>query len=237
VEALNLKKTYSGKVDVPVLFGIDLQVRAAEFVAVIGPSGSGKTTLLNLLGALDLPTTGNVMINGVDTSTLAEDDRAMLRNDEVGFIFRGCCLLDEFSCVENVLMPLTIRQGKPTDEQRERALLLLNRVGLGDQFHKHPDQMTGGQNQQCAIARALAHQPKIVLADEPTGDLDRRSANRLLETMRQMNRETGVAFLLVTHDERLAQAADRILLIEDGVIQGIGKDHRGPTVRRGPNQP
>jgi lipoprotein-releasing system ATP-binding protein len=154
VEALGLKKTYFGKVDVPVLFGIDLQVRAAEFVAVIGPSGSGKTTLLNVLGALDLPTGGKVLINGIDTSTLAEDERATLRNDEVGFIFQGHCLLDEFSCVENVLMPLTIRQGEPTDEQRERAILLLNRVGLGDQLHKRPDEMSGGQNQQCAMARA-----------------------------------------------------------------------------------
>ena len=236
VEALKLKKTHPGKVDVPVLFGIDLQIRAAEFVAVIGPSGSGKTTLLNLLGGLDLPTAGKVLINGVDTSTLAEDDLAILRNDEVGFIFRGRCLVDEFSCVENVLMPLIIRQGKPTDEQWERAILLLNRVGLGDHLDKHPDEMTAGQNQQCAIARALAHEPKIVLADEPTGDLDRRSGNRFFETMREMNRESGVAFVLVTHDERLAQAADRILLIEDGLIQTIGKDQHPPIIHRGPNQ-
>jgi len=227
VEALDLKKTYFGKVDVPVLFGIDLQIRAAEFVAVIGPSGSGKTTLLNVLGALDLPTSGKVLINGIDTSALAEDELAALRNDEVGFIFQGHCLLDKFSCVENVLMPLTIRQGEPTDEQRERAILLLNRVGLGDQLHKLPDEMSGGQNQRCAMARALAHEPKVVLADEPTGDLDRRSGNQFLETMRELNRESGVAFVMVTHDDRIAQAADRILLIEDGLIQQISKDeHR-----------
>ena len=227
VEALDLKKTYFRKVEVPVLFGIDLQVRAAEFVAVIGPSGSGKTTLLNVLGALDLPTGGKVLINGIDTSTLAEDELATLRNDEVGFIFQGHCLLDEFSCVENVLMPLTIRQGKPTGQERERAILLLNRVGLGDQLHKRPDEMSGGHKQRCVLARALAHEPKIVLADEPTGDLDRRSGNQLLETMREMNRESGVAFVMVTHDDRLAQAADRILLIEDGLIQEISKDeHR-----------
>jgi lipoprotein-releasing system ATP-binding protein len=227
VEALGLKKTYFGKVDVPVLFGIDLQIRAAEFVAVIGQSGSGKSTLLNILGTLDVPTGGKVLINGIDISTLGEDELAMLRSDELGFIFQAHYLLDEFTCVENVLMPLAIRHGEATDEQRERAMLLLNRVGLGDQLHKRPDVMSGGQNQRCAIARALANEPKIVLADEPTGNLDSRSGNQVFETMREMNRESGVAFVMVTHDERLAQAADRILLIEDGRIQEIGKEeHR-----------
>ena len=156
----------------------------------------------------------------------------------MGFIFQGHCLLDEFSCVENVLMPLTIRQGKPTGEQRERAILLLNRVGLGDQLHKLPDEMSGGQNQRCVLARALVHEPKIVLADEPTGDLDRRSGNQFLETMREMNRESGVAFVMVTHDDRLAQAADRILLIEDGLIQEISKDeHRRKSAGVGPLLP
>jgi lipoprotein-releasing system ATP-binding protein len=227
VEALGLKKTYFGKVDVPVLFGIDLQVRVAEFVAVIGQSGSGKSTLLNILGTLDVPTGGKVLINGIDISTLGEDELAMLRSDELGFIFQAHYLLDEFTCEENVLMPLTIRHGEATDEQRERAMLLLNRVGLGDQLHKRPDVMSGGQNQRCSIARALANEPKIVLADEPTGNLDSRSGNQVFETMREMNRESGVAFVMVTHDERLAQAADRILLIEDGRIQEIGKEeHR-----------
>lgn len=223
VETRGLKKTYFGKVDVPVLHGIDLQIRAEEFVAIIGQSGSGKTTLLNILGALDVPTEGTVLINGVDISTLDEDELARLRSDEVGFVFQFHYLLDEFSCLENVLMPLTIRHGDATEEERARAINLLNRVGLGDQLHKHPDAMSGGQNQRCAIVRALANAPKIVLADEPTGNLDSRSGVEVFELMREMNRASGVAFVMITHDDRLAQAADRILLIEDGLLQEISQ--------------
>jgi lipoprotein-releasing system ATP-binding protein len=223
VETRELQKTYFGKVDVPVLHGIDLQIRAGEFVAVIGQSGSGKTTLLNILGALDVPTAGTVLINGVDISTLDEDELARLRSDEVGFVFQFHYLLDEFTCLENVLMPLTIRYGEVTDEERDRALSLLERVGLGDQLHKHPDAMSGGQNQRCAIVRALANAPKIVLADEPTGNLDSRSGEEVFELMREMNRASGVAFVMITHDDRLAQAADRILLIEDGLLHEISQ--------------
>ncbi len=227
VETRGLKKTYYGKINVPVLFGIDIKIRAAEFIAVIGQSGSGKSTLLNILGALDVPTGGTVLINGVDIATLTEDELATLRSDEVGFIFQAHYLLDEFTCLENVLMPNTIRYGEATEEQRARAIRLLERVGLGDQLYKLPEEMSGGQNQRCAIVRALANQPKIILADEPTGNLDSRSGNEVFEMMREMNRESGVAFVMITHDDRLAQAADRILLIEDGLIQEIGKEeHR-----------
>jgi ABC-type lipoprotein export system ATPase subunit len=227
VETRSLKKTYFGKVDVPVLFGIDIKIRAAEFIAVIGQSGSGKSTLLNILGALDVPTGGTVLINGVDIATLTEDELAMLRSDEIGFIFQSHYLLDEFTCLENVLMPNTIRFGEATEEQRERAVRLLDRVGLGDQLYKLPEEMSGGQNQRCAIVRALANEPKIILADEPTGDLDSRSGNEVFEMMREMSRESGVAFVMITHDDRLAQEADRILLIEDGLIQEISKEeHR-----------
>lgn len=227
VETRGLEKTYFGKVDVPVLFGIDMQIRAEEFVAIVGQSGSGKTTLLNILGALDVPTGGTVIVNGVDISTLGEDELAALRSDEVGFVFQFHYLLDEFTCLENALMPLTIRKGEATEEERERMIWLLERVGLGDQLNKHPDEMSGGQNQRCAIVRALANAPKIVLADEPTGNLDSRSGEEVFELMREMNRASGVAFVMITHDDRLAQAADRILLIEDGLIHEISKDeHR-----------
>jgi ABC-type lipoprotein export system ATPase subunit len=227
VETRGLEKTYFGKVDVPVLFGIDMQIHAEEFVAIVGQSGSGKTTLLNILGALDVPTGGTVIINGVDISTLDEDELAALRSDEVGFIFQFHYLLDEFTCLENALMPLTIRKGEETEEERERIISLLERVGLGDQLDKHPDEMSGGQNQRCAIVRALANAPRIVLADEPTGNLDSRSGEEVFELMREMNRASGVAFVMITHDDRLAQAADRILLIEDGLIHEISKDeHR-----------
>jgi ABC-type lipoprotein export system ATPase subunit len=224
VETRGLEKTYFGKVDVPVLHGIDMQIRAAEFVAIIGQSGSGKSTLLNILGALDVPTGGTVMINGVDISTLDDDELARLRSDEVGFIFQFHYLLDEFTCLENALMPLTIRHGEARPEDYERTIRLLERVGLGKQLNKHPDEMSGGQNQRCAIVRALANQPKIILADEPTGNLDSRSGEEAFELMREMNRESGVAFVMITHDDRLAQAADRILLIEDGLIYEVSKE-------------
>jgi ABC-type lipoprotein export system ATPase subunit len=230
VETRGLRKTYVGKIDVPVLHGIDMRVRAGEFAAIVGQSGSGKTTLLNILGALDVPTGGTVLVNGVDISTLDDDGLARLRGDEIGFVFQFHYLLDEFTCLENALMPITIRHGEETAEQRERVIRLLGRVGLETQLHKHPDEMSGGQNQRCAIVRALANDPKIVLADEPTGNLDSRSGQVVFELMREMNRESGVAFVMITHDDRLAQAADRILLIEDGYLHELGKEeHRRRT--------
>jgi len=226
LETRGLKKTYFGKVNVPVLFGIDIKIRAEEFVAVIGQSGSGKSTLLNLLGALDTPTEGTVLINGVDISTLEENEMARLRNDEVGFIFQFHYLLEEFTCLENVLMPLTIRDGYVSEVDRDRVINLLERVGLGAQLSKRPDEMSGGQNQRCAIVRALANSPKIVLADEPTGNLDSHSGDEVFDLMREMNRESGVAFVMITHDVRLAQAADP-MLIEDGFVHEISKaEHR-----------
>lgn len=227
IETRGLKKTYFGKVNVPVLFGLNIEIRAREFVAIVGQSGSGKSTLLNILGALDVPTGGTVLVNGTDISTLDEDGLARLRSDEVGFIFQAHYLLDEFTCLENALMPITIRRGEASDEEREMVLHLLERVGLSDQTNKHPDEMSGGQNQRCAIVRALANSPKIVLADEPTGNLDSHSGAEVFALMREMNRESGVAFVMITHDDRLAQAADRILLIQDGNITEISKEqHR-----------
>jgi lipoprotein-releasing system ATP-binding protein len=227
IETWGLQKTYLGKVAVPVLHGVNLQVRAGEFVAIVGQSGSGKSTLLNILGALDVPTGGTVRINGVDIATLGEDELALLRSDVMGFIFQFHHLLDEFTCLENALMPITIRYGAETAAQRARAIGLLQRVGLGEQLHKRPSEMSGGQNQRCAIVRALANAPRIVLADEPTGNLDSHSSQEVFTLMREMNRDSGAAFVMVTHDERLAQAADRILLIEDGVLRDLGKaEHR-----------
>jgi len=166
-------------------------------------------------------------MNGVDISMLEEDELARLRSDQVGFVFQAHYLLDEFTCLENALMPLTIRQGEASDDERERILRLLKRVGLEDQIHKRPDEMSGGQNQRNAIVRALANAPRIILADEPTGNLDSHSGHEVFELMREMNRESGVAFVMITHDDRLAQAADRILLIEDGLIHEISKEeHR-----------
>ncbi len=227
IETRGLKKTYFGKINVPVLHGLDIKIYAREFVAIIGQSGSGKSTLLNILGALDVPTGGKVFVNGTDISLLDEDELAQLRSEEVGFIFQGHFLLNEFSCLENALMPITIRHGEADEEQRLRVLKLLERVGLSDQTNKFPDEMSGGQNQRCAIVRSLANAPKIILADEPTGNLDSRSGEEVFQLMREMNRESGVAFVMITHDDRLAQEADRILLIEDGNIFEISKEeHR-----------
>jgi lipoprotein-releasing system ATP-binding protein len=224
IETRGLEKTYLGKVNIPVLHDINIQIREQEFVAIIGQSGSGKSTLLNILGALDVPTGGTVLVNGVDISTLDEDGLAILRSEEVGFIFQAHFLLNEFTCLENALMPITIRYGEADEEQTSRVLQLLERVGLGDQINKHPDEMSGGQNQRCAIVRSLANSPKIILADEPTGNLDRNSGEEVFALMREMNRESGVAFVMITHDDRLAQQADRILLIEDGGIIEMTKE-------------
>jgi lipoprotein-releasing system ATP-binding protein len=227
VATQGLKKTYFGKVATPVLHGIDIEIRSGEFVAIIGQSGSGKSTLLNILGALDVPTEGKVLIDGVDIATLTEDGLAALRNRVVGFVFQFHYLLDELSCLENALTPVAISKGEASEEDTARVIALLERVGLGKQLHKHPDTMSGGQNQRCAIIRALTNQPKIVLADEPTGNLDSRSGDEVFNIMREMNRENGVAFIMVTHDDRLAQEADRILMIEDGWVHEVDKnEHR-----------
>lgn len=226
IETHALQKTYFGKVAVPVLFGIDLRIRAGEFVAIMGQSGSGKSTLLNILGALDVPTGGTVLINGVDISRLDDDALARLRSDDIGFIFQFHHLLDEYTCLENVLLPIVIRHGSVSEAERSRVVNLLERVGLGHRLENHPDAMSGGENQRCAIVRALANAPRIVLADEPTGNLDSRSGQDVFALMREMNREIGVAFVMVTHDDRLAQAADRILLIEDGHIRELSKEMR-----------
>jgi ABC-type lipoprotein export system ATPase subunit len=227
IETRGLAKTYPGKIPVPVLHGVDLAIRAGEFVAVIGQSGSGKTTLLNLLGALDTPTGGAVVVDGVDLGTLAEDALADFRSRTVGFVFQFHYLLDEFTCLENALMPVLIRHGRATEAQRARVTGLLRRVGLGGELGKRPDEMSGGQNQRCAIVRALANEPRVVLADEPTGNLDGRTGAEVFALLREMNRESGVAFVMITHDDRLAHVADRILLIEDGGVRELPRaEHR-----------
>lgn len=218
VETIGLKKTYPGVVPVEVLHGIDLQVRAGEFVAVLGQSGSGKSTLLNCLGALDKPTEGTVRIAGRSLAELNEDELADLRNRTVGFVFQFHYLLEEWTCLENALMAITIRKGAPDPEDIERVIGLLERVNLGHRLHNLPAQLSGGEQQRTAIVRALANNPRLVLADEPTGNLDSRSGAEVFRLMREMNEETGVAFIMVTHDERLAAQADRILRIEDGLV-------------------
>ena len=204
--------------EIEVLHGIDFELFAGEFVALVGQSGSGKSTLLNILGALDTPTSGTVKIDGVDIASLDSDGLARLRGEKIGFVFQFHYLLDEFTCLENALMPVSIQKGSPEKSDTEYATKLLQRVGLGDQLKKRGNQMSGGQQQRCAIVRALANKPRLVLADEPTGNLDSRSGAEVFALMREIAKETGVGFIMVTHDERLAQAADRVLRVEDGLL-------------------
>lgn len=223
VQALGLRKIYgeNGPNPIEVLHGVDMEARAGEFVAIIGQSGSGKSTLLNILGALDVPSAGIVRIDGVEIATLDADGLADLRGNKIGFIFQFHHLLDEFTCLENALMPILIQTGAPTRIEVARVTRLLERVGLGDQLHKKPSQMSGGQQQRNAIVRALANQPRLILADEPTGNLDSRAGQEVFDLMREIARESGGAFLMVTHDDRLAKAADRVLRIEDGLMEEV----------------
>lgn len=219
LEAKGLEKTYYGKVDTRVLTGVDMSVEEGEFVAVMGQSGSGKSTLLNLFGCLDRPTGGCLRIAGRDPSELDDTELARLRGDLIGFVFQSHFLLDEYNCLENALLPVLIRRGAIRDADRDRVAGLLDRVGLAEQVDHHPDEMSGGQNQRTAIVRALANQPRIVLADEPTGNLDSTNGSEVFHLFRELGRETGVAIVMVTHDDRLASQADRILLIRDGRVQ------------------
>ncbi len=204
--------------EVRVLRGVNLSVLAGEFVSVVGQSGSGKSTLLNVLGALDVPTSGRVRIDGVDLAGLSPEGLADLRNRKVGFIFQFHHLLAEFTCLENALMPLLLRGGSPSSEQVSRVRRLLDQVELSDQLHKRPGQMSGGQQQRAAVVRAMAASPRLVLADEPTGNLDARSGARVFEVLRSVARHEGVAFIVVTHDSRLAHQADRCMRMEDGLL-------------------
>jgi lipoprotein-releasing system ATP-binding protein len=224
VEAIHLEKTYFGKIDTPVLTGIDFEIREGEFVAIMGQSGSGKSTLLNVLGCLDRATGGILRITGKDLSDLDDNELAELRSGSIGFVFQFHFLLDAFTCEENCTMPILIRKGHVPREDRDRIRVLMDRVGLTDVRDHTPDAMSGGQNQRCAIVRALANNPRLILADEPTGNLDRRAGEEVFKLLREMNRETGAAVMLVTHDDRLAREADRILMIEDGLMHGVTVD-------------
>ena len=219
----NLEKTYSAgtPLEVKVLRGIDIELRAGEFVAIVGQSGSGKSTLLNLMGALDTPTGGSLTIEGQEIFGMTSDQLADLRSVRIGFVFQFHYLLDEFTCLENALMPIVVKRGQATSEEIERVKGLMERVGLSTQLHKLPGTISGGQQQRVAIVRALANQPSLVLADEPTGNLDSRSGEQVFQLMRELTRDQGLTFAMVTHDDRLAKAADRILQIEDGLISQV----------------
>lgn len=218
VELRKVSKIYGNGIATQVLFDIDLKVMPGEFVAIVGASGSGKTTLLNLMGLLDVPSGGSVLLDGRDVAHLGEEERALVRRDFLGFIFQFHYLLPEFNVLENALMPCRLRSLQAVGRREPAMRDLLERVGMADRIHHRPSQLSGGQQQRVAIVRALANDPVLVLADEPTGNLDSKSGRAVFELMRFLNQSTGKAFVMVTHDEAFAREADRQIHIVDGRI-------------------
>ncbi len=220
IRAEGLVKEYiQGGRPVRALDGVDLVVEEGEFLAIMGPSGSGKSTLLHILGALDRPTEGRILVRGVDLSKLNDMELAELRNREIGFVFQFFNLIPRMDALSNVELPLAIA-GVPREERRRRAMELLKLVGLGDRMTHRPSELSGGEQQRVAIARALANDPSIILCDEPTGNLDSKTGEEVIRLMKELNLKGGKTFIIVTHDPAVAQMTERILYLHDGRIVG-----------------
>ena len=214
-----VRKTYGkGEAEVAALAGVDLTIRAGEFVAVLGPSGSGKSTTMNILGTLDTPTSGRYFFNGTDVGTLSRDQRAIFRRDNIGFVFQGFNLLKRTTALENLELPLIYR-GIPAADRHRMATETLAQVGLGDRGHHTASELSGGQQQRVAIARALVTQPSVIFADEPTGNLDSARTIEIMEFLRALNRDKGLTLVLVTHEEDVAAYAGRQIRFRDGLIE------------------
>jgi putative ABC transport system ATP-binding protein len=220
IETVDLVKEYpQGETPLRVLKGINMKVDEGDFMAIMGPSGSGKSTLLNMIGALDKPTSGTVLIRGVDISTLSDNQLADLRSKEIGFIFQFFNLISRMKALGNVELPMAIA-GVPRRERRERAAKLLEMVGLGERMHHRPTELSGGEQQRVAIARALVNDPAVLLCDEVTGNLDSGTGDDIMQLLRTLNKEEGKTFVLITHDPAVAQSTDRLVTLHDGEIIG-----------------
>jgi putative ABC transport system ATP-binding protein len=218
IEVINVKKSYIlGEIEVPILHDINLEVQEGEFLAIMGPSGSGKSTLMNLIGFLDRPTEGKIIIKGSDINTLSDKEVARLRGLEIGFVFQVFNLIPRLTALENVELP-TYANSRSGVDARERAKDLLRMVGLEDRMHHKPGELSGGQSQRVAIARALINDPAILLADEPTGNLDSKTGSEILNMFTRLNKD-GRTIVMITHDPEIARYANRIVLVKDGIIQ------------------
>jgi lipoprotein-releasing system ATP-binding protein len=220
LKLVNLRKSYNvgQPTEVEVLHGINLSIERQDFAALVGPSGSGKSTLLNLIGLLDQPTSGELFLLGTPTREMDDETRTSLRGKEIGFVFQFHHLIEAFTAIENILMPIMVREGKPSLAQRDHAQALLAQVGLEQYANTKPSALSGGQQQRVAIARALISHPALLLADEPTGNLDTKTADSMFELFHQFNNQFGCAVLIVTHDPRLSAACDRTITLIDGLI-------------------
>jgi ABC-type lipoprotein export system ATPase subunit len=235
IKVENIVKTYHlGASDVQVLKGVSLTIMPGEMVALMGASGSGKTTLMNILGCLDRPTSGRYLFDGQEISRMSVNQRALVRNSKIGFVFQNFNLLARTSALDNVLLPTTYSEdGLSAREHRQRAMELLDQVGLGDRMDHEPSQLSGGQQQRVAIARSLVNHPRLLLADEPTGNLDSHTSEEVLRMFQQLNSEKDITILLVTHDATVAAHAKRVIHIRDGLIADGAADTHPHTLATG----
>jgi ABC-type lipoprotein export system ATPase subunit len=219
IELRNVRRSYDlGEVEVHALRSVTLNIERGEYVALIGPSGSGKSTLMNTLGCLDRPTAGSYLLDGQEIVTMSRDQRARIRNQQLGFVFQNFNLLNRTSALENVELPLMYRRGLTSRQRRKIAADLLTKVGLGDRLHHHSSQLSGGQQQRVAIARALANSPSILMGDEPTGNLDSKTSKEVIGLFRELNEVHGLTVILVTHDPAVARNTRRMIVMRDGEV-------------------